>query len=341
MSNVKLQDIALAAGVSMMTVSRVMNNDPKVGAKTREKVSAIAQEMRYQPNIAARYLASSKSYFIGLVCEDASASYVNKFLVGSLRRCRSVGYHMLLDETGSDLAKALDIVKHLVDVTNVDGLVLLPPISDRPDVIEYLKTVDTKVVRIAPDIELSASPYIYMDDYKAAFDITRHLILTGHTRIAHICGNKKQAVSAARLKGYQDALQAHDLTVCSRYIQPGDFNYKSGLHATHQLLALKRPPDAIFAANDEMALAAMSVAHMQGLKIPQQVSIAGFDDTELAKTVWPNLTTIKQPLEQMAALAIDILSQSQRVPKQEKALQGHVLDYQLIVRASTRNKPLR
>ena len=337
MSKVKLQDIAIKAGVSMMTVSRVMNNDPKVGAKTRERISAIATEMQYRPNIAARHLASSKSYFIGLVCEYANASYVSKFLVGGLRKCRTTGYHMLMDETTSDLEKTIAVIKNLIEVTRVDGLIILPPISDIPQVIALLKASNTRFVRIAPDDNLLASHYICMDDYQAAFDMTECLIKSGHKRIAHIIGSPIQGVSKLRHQGYLDALKSHQQMMPPEYIEQGHFNYKSGIDAAQKLLTLPNLPDAIFAANDEMAAAVISVAHMHHLRVPEDVSVVGFDDTELATTVWPNISTITQPLEQMAALAIDVLTEQNPSATNNGASLRHVLDYQLQMRASSKN----
>lgn len=337
MSKVKLQDIALKAGVSIMTVSRVMNDDPKVGAKTRERISKIAKDMNYKPNVAARHLASSKSYMIGLVCEYANASYVSKFLVGGLRKCRSTGYHIVLDETTGDLGKTLAVIKDLIEITRVDGLILLPPISDIPEVVELLSTSKTGFVRIAPNVNLTASHYICMDDYQAAFDMTDQLIQSGHKRIAHIIGSPNQGVSRMRYQGYLDALRSNQQMMPPEYIEQGDFTYKSGLDAAHRLLELPNKPDAIFAANDEMAAAVVSVAHMKNLNVPQDVSIVGFDDTELATTIWPNISTITQPLEQMAELAIDILTSPVAKNILEHPRLRHVLDYQLQMRDSSKN----
>ncbi|MEP4890043.1 MAG: LacI family DNA-binding transcriptional regulator [Aliiglaciecola sp.] len=337
MSKVKLQDIADKAGVSMMTVSRVMNNDPKVGAKTREKVSKIAKEMQYKPNIAARHLASSKSYFIGLVCEYANSSYVSKFLVGGLRKCRTTGYHIILDETTGNRDKTLATIKDLIEVTKVDGLILLPPVSNIPEVVDLVESANIDFVRIAPDINLTASPYICIDDYQAAFDITEQLILSGHSRIAHIIGSPNQGASRMRYQGYLDALRSNQKMMPPEYIEQGDFTYKSALDAAKRLLELPNKPDAIFAANDEMAAAVVSVAHMKHLDVPEDVSIVGFDDTELATTIWPNISTVTQPLEEMAELAIDILT----TPKTDKTLKAsnmrHVLEYQVQLRDSSKN----
>jgi LacI family transcriptional regulator len=336
MSRVKLKDIAEKAGVSLMTVSRVMNNDPKVGAKTRDKITAIAQELNYSPNVAARRLSSSKSFFIGIVCEYADANYVSKFLVGALKKCRTNGFHIVIDETVGQTAKALSIVNDLIHVTRVDGLILLPPLADIPEVLNLLKDSNTPFVRIAPDIDLQASPYLCMDDYQAAYDITEHLINSGHKRIAHIIGNVNQGVSRLRYQGYLDALRSNRLLMPPEYIEQGDFTYKSGLVAAEKLLSLKELPDAIFASNDEMAAAVISVAHKKHLEVPEQISVVGFDDTELASTVWQSITTIKQPISDMASLAISLLTEPANNPQDmASTIKRHVLPYQLCLRESS------
>lgn len=339
MSKVKLKDIADKAGVSMMTVSRVMNDDPKVGAKTRDRILAIAQDMQYRPNIAARHLASSKSYFIGIFCDFANASYVNKFLVGALRKCRSSGYHVVIDEATGDTEKALTALHDLLNVIDVDGLILLPPISDNRDVIAVLQQSKTPFVRISPNIrneaDTSISPYICIDDFQAAFDITEALIKTGHRSIAHILGHPDQDVSAMRYKGYCSALQKYGLELRTELVAQGLFTYKSGLDAAQKLLSLGQKPDAIFAANDEMAAAVISVAHMKHLDVPSNLSVVGFDDTELSTTVWPHISTISQPLEQMAEVAIDLIM---NIGKDTKSIATprHVLNYAVQQRGSSK-----
>lgn len=220
-----------------MTASRAMNNDPKVSAKTRDKIAVIAKKLNYSPNEAARRLSSSKSFFISIVCEYANANYVSKFLVGALKKCRTNCFHIVIDETAGESEKALSIVNELINETRVDGVILLPPLTDIPEVITLLKTSNTPFIRIAPDIDLLASPYICMDDYKAAYDITEHLIKSGHKRIAHIIGNENQGTSRLRYQGYIDALRTHRLIMPPNYIIQGNFTYKSGLIAAEKLLS--------------------------------------------------------------------------------------------------------
>lgn len=333
----RLQDVAKLAGVSTMTVSRVLSQDGKVSDAKREVVLKAVEELNYRPNVSARRLASSKSYFIGLLYYDLDGSYVNKFLLRALKCCRATGQHLVADEVDEDKVNSLQSVKELIDITQVDGLILLPPISDDKEVLELVAKSNVPFIRISPDTNLNLSPYISMDDYQAGFEITELLINQGHRKIAHIIGDPAQGVSRLRYQGYLDALRSHQISVPTEYIEQGKFTYESGLSAAKRLLALDDKPTAIFAANDEMAAAVISAAHLNQLAVPEQLSIAGFDDAALATTVSPHLTTIQQPIQKMAELAINILisdKYSEMLKKGPREFRN-VLDFDIIERESS------
>lgn len=333
----RIQDVAEQAGVSMMTVSRVLNNDEKVSDKTRQKVLSIVKELNYRPNVSARRLASSKSFFIGLIYDNPSTAYVSKFLLGALQHCRTTGYHLVVDKADQEIENTLNSVSDLIDVTKVDGMILLPPVCDNKEVIDLLTRRSVPFVRISPDAELSCSPYICLDDYQAAFEITRRLIMLGHKKVAHIVGHPNQGSSRLRHQGYLDALKAHNIEHISDFSEQGFFSYKSGLVAAQKLLTLADKPTAIFAGNDDMAAAAIAAAHMKNITVPEQLSIVGFDDTELATTVWPTITTIRQPLQEMAELSIDLLitGKFSEFDKTDLNSFRHVLDFTLVERESS------
>ncbi|MBB1455624.1 LacI family DNA-binding transcriptional regulator [Pseudoalteromonas sp. SG43-5] len=333
----RIQDVAEQAGVSMMTVSRVLNQDKKVSNKTREKVMAVVEKLNYRPNVSARRLASSKSFFIGLLYDNPSDSYISQFLLASLKKCRALGYHLVVDEAHLDINKTIESVKQLIDVTQVDGMILLPPMCDNEDVLEVLTKANVPFVRITPDTKLNSSPYICMDDYQAAFDVTERLINQGHKKIAHIIGNNKQGVSRLRYQGYLDALRSNKITTPPEYIEQGSFTYQSGMEAAVKLLALDDKPTAIFAANDDMAAAVISIAQQQGINIPGDLSVVGFDDTQLARSVWPRISTVKQPINEMAELSVSLLASGQYDNMSNlKSLElRHILDFELIERESS------
>ncbi|MGJ8693484.1 MAG: LacI family DNA-binding transcriptional regulator [Thalassotalea sp.] len=333
----RIHDVAEKSGVSMMTVSRVLNQDEKVSDKTRQKVLEVVKELNYRPNVSARRLASTKSFFIGLLYDNPSASYVSKFLLGALKRCRASGYHLVVDEADPNIETTINSVKDLIDITQVDGMILLPPVCDMPEVIAILREANVPFVRISPDSDLTVSPYICLDDYQASFEVTENLIKQGHSKIGHIIGHPNQGASRLRYQGYLDALRSNKITVPPEYIEQGYFTYKSGLTAASNILALEDRPTAIYASNDDMAAAAIAAAHMKNITVPDQLSIVGFDDTQLATTVWPCISTVRQPLQEMAELAINLLISgkyddlSRFNPREFR----HVLDFEIIDRESS------
>lgn len=333
----RIQDVAKMAGVSTMTVSRVLSQDTKVSDSKRALVMDAVKALNYRPNVSARRLASNKSFFIGLLYFDSNTSYVSKFLLRGLKSCRSTGHHLIADEIDDDIDKSLDSVKELIDVTQVDGVILLPPVCNDANLLATLQRANVPFVRISPDSQFNLSPYICMDDYQASFELTELLIKRGHTKIGHIIGNPNQGVSRLRYQGYLDALRSNEITVPPEYIEQGLFTVDSGLIAAKKLLSLKNRPTAIFAANDEMAAGALSAAHMSRISVPDQLSIVGFDDGHLATAVSPNLTTVRQPIQQMADLAIEIIATGKfsDLSNANSREFRNVLDFEIIEREST------
>ena len=339
----RLKDVAEQAGVSSMTVSRVLNQDPKVSEAKRTVVIAAIKKLNYRPNVSARRLASNKSFFIGLLYFDLDTSYLSKFLLQGLKACRLTGHHLIVNEMDDDIEKSLASVKELIEVTQVDGLILLPHVCDDVKLLDILQSVNIPFVRISPDTQLNLSPYICMDDYQASFEMTELLIIKGHTKIGHIIGNPNQGVSQLRYQGYLDALHSHNIEVPPEYIQQALFSYDSGLIAAKKLLALDDKPTAIVAANDEMAAAVLAAANLLRIVVPEELSITGFDDGNVAVTVWPNLTTVRQPILQMAELAVDIISSDKFSNSSTEDIQNfrNVLDFKIIERASTAKVPTK
>ncbi|WNC72183.1 LacI family DNA-binding transcriptional regulator [Thalassotalea psychrophila] len=334
----RIKDVAEKAGVSTMTVSRVLNQDPKVSDAKRALVMKTVKELDYRPNVAARRLASKKSFFIGLLYfDDLDTSYLSKFIIRGLKVCRSTSHHLIVDEV-EDTDKSLASVNDLIDVTQVDGLILLPPICNDAKLLALLQKANVSFVRISPDTQLNLSPYICMDDYQASFELTEILIKQGHTKIGHIIGNPNQGVSRLRYQGYLDALRSNQINVPPSYIEQGLFTVESGLTAAKKMLSLDDKPTAIFAANDAMAAGVLSAAHINGISVPEELSIAGFDDGHLAVSVSPNLTTVRQPIQQMAELAINLIISGEfsDLSKANSRNFRNVLDFEIVERESTK-----
>lgn len=327
-----INDVAARAGVSPMTVSRVINAGGNVREETRERVERAIAALNYAPSAAARILAGGEEIRIGLLHSNPSFAYLSAFLVGSLDQASRSNVQLVVEKCDDGELAAID---HLLR-GRVDGIVLPPPLSDSPSILAALEGRGVPVVAVAtgraPDWALSVS----IDDRQAAYQMTRHLGALGHLRIGFITGNPNQTASGERLAGYRAAIKDMGLADAADLVAEGLFTYRSGLDAADQLLDVADPPTAIFASNDDMAAATVAIAHRRGLDVPGDLTVCGFDDTALATTIWPELTTIRQPVTEMSRTAIDLLLRAIRGRKGSKAAgQPHlVADYELVRRQS-------
>lgn len=305
-----MADVAKLAGVSPMTVSRVMNGKSTVRASTRKKVTAAAAALNYAPNPEARLLAGSRPIRIGFLYSMPSVrsgAYLTEVLLGLLNKV-SLNNVQLLVEKCADGEQIAEQTQRLID-NQMDGIILPPPLVDNAEIVSRIVEAGIPLALIAcgqPDPRVSA---IGINDRQAAFEMTRHLIELGHQRIGFISGHPYQSASAARLQGYQAAVKQLGADPAPELVTQGMFNYRSGLDAAEILLALADRPTAIFASNDDMAAASVAVAQRLGLDVPGDITVVGFDDTALATTIWPALTTVRQPTMDMAEAAIETIVQ--------------------------------
>lgn len=329
-----IADVARIAGVSPMTVSRVINGETNVRDATRESVNAAIAELNYAPNPAARSLAGAEQIRIGLLYSNPSAAYLSEFLVGGLEQASRADVQLVIEKCDVG-PHELEAARHLV-ASGVDGVILPPPLCDAPEVIAVLADAGTPVVAVASGRPAERINAVSIDDYQAAFDMARHIAVLGHRRIGFIVGNPNQSASARRLDGYRAALEASGLPADDALIQQGYFTYRSGLDAAEHLMDLPDPPTAVFASNDDMAAATVAVAHRRGLDVPGDLTVCGFDDTALATTIWPELTTIRQPIADMSREAVDMLVRDIRSRRNGRPEERrHVLlDFELIRRQS-------
>ena len=329
-----IHDVARHAGVSRMTVSRVINGEKSVRPATRRIVDAAIEALNYAPNPAARSLAGGAPLKLGLLFRIPSAAYLGEFLIGALDRCSAINAQLIVHKhkRGDGEAEAAAILA----ADRLDGIILPPPLADAHELTERLRDqgimmVATGSVRSAPSL---AS--IGIDDRGAAHEMTRHLVKLGHRRIGFITGLPNHASTGLRLGGYRDALAEAGIELDEGLIAHGTYTYQSGLEAAEHLLALEPRPTAIFASNDDMAAAAIAAAHRHRLDVPSQLSICGFDDTPLATTIWPELTTIRQPVAAMAEGAVTMLADM--IGRQRAGLPVEIphrlLDFELIRRYS-------
>ncbi len=303
-SQMTMHEAAKLIGVSPMTVSRVLNADPKVKNETRARVEKAIRQIGYAPDPAARRLAGAKTMRIGLIYNNPSVAYLNEFLLGILDVSDQIGSQIVLEKCGTrDVRPSIE--KILAD--GLDGVMLLPPLSCSQPVIEFLRASNIPFVSLAGAPADNSGLSIEIDNFEAARAMTDYLISLGHRDIAFIRGAANQLASTQRQAGYIAALENADIAVRTDRIKPGNFTYKSGLLAAQELLATADRPSAIFASNDDMAAATIATAHRLHLDVPSDLAVAGFDDTLLATTIWPPLTTVKQPIAVMAKKAAALL----------------------------------
>jgi LacI family transcriptional regulator len=330
-----LEDVAALAEVSAKTVSRVVNAEPTVSEKTRERVQRAIALLDYKPNLNARMLAGERSYLIGLFY-DKPGDYLTNFHAGAADRCRESGYHLMLESWDRDSPQFTRQVSTLLRQMRLDGVILLPPLSDDVLIGNTLRDASVPTVRIAPRDRIDDSPAIGIDDYLAARQLTAHLLGLGHRRIGFILGKPGHGATEERYRGFADEMRAQNTPIETSLVETGNFVFTDGVACAQRLLGAKSPPTAIFASNDDMAAAVISVAHKMGLEMPTQLSVVGFDDAPVATMIWPLLTTVRQPVTTMARLAAElIIENSPRRLGWPSPLPHRTLDFELIVRDST------
>jgi LacI family transcriptional regulator len=334
-----IRDVARAANVSIKTVSRVVRQEPNVSAETRAIVEAVIEKLSYRPTVSARSSVGARSYMLGLLFDNPNPSYIADLIHGAFAQARSEGYHLAVEPVDGPANNVAEDVARFVVQSNLDGVILPPPICDRRDILDALRVIGKPVVRIAPNAEKGDELRVAGDDLKAARAITRHLIQLGHTRIAMVSGRSGTATTRRRISGFLAAMQEADIPVSPDWIVTGNYQYKSGLDAGLQLLMLDDRPTAIFAGNDDMAAGVLAAAFKLGLVVPADVSVAGFDDSVIATVVWPQLTTVRQPVREMAANAVSNLIA--RIKGMDAAVDAVLPTFDLVVRGSTGGAPIK
>ncbi|MGB5354861.1 MAG: LacI family DNA-binding transcriptional regulator [Woeseia sp.] len=306
-------DVAKLAGVSIKTVSRVVNNEPNVRASTRQRVEVAVAQLKYRPDQSARNLASHRSNLIGLVYDDPAAyempsgGYILELQRGALRACRSMMSELLIHPCNFRQKDVGTELKLLIQQTRVAGIVLAAPLSNMPKIVGAIEATGTPVVRLSPGKVNGSQFAVTTNDREVCAEMTRYLAGLGHKKIAFITGDPDHKAVANRFAGFKDGLKDSGLKFDERLVIAGDNSFGSGEEGGHQLLKLRNRPTAIFAANDDMAVGVIRAARKLGIDIPGQLSVGGFDDIALARQVDPSLTTIRQPLVRMAERAVSLL----------------------------------
>ncbi len=332
-----IKDVAGLAGCSIKTVSRVINNEPYVTEETRARVQAAIRAVGYAPNISARRLAQNKSFMICILLYPGLLQPASAILSRLMDLGYEENYDILTQPYFPTHARSKNKLVSLIYEHRIDGFVTTPPCDADDFVADLLDTYKVPLVQINPINRPEATPYVAADDVLGARMITEHLLQLGHRHIAFLTGPGNMRASADRLAGYRQALEQHAVPIRPEYVLESQFTFDGGYTAARLLLDRPEPPTAIFAGSDEAAYGVLFAAHEAGLPVPERLSVCGYDDFAMSKNIWPGLTTVHQPTEELIETATRVLI---------RILKGHppetnqiFLPSQLILRGSSAPPP--
>jgi LacI family transcriptional regulator len=330
---VTIRDVAQKAGVSTTTVSHVINQSRFVSPAASRRVRRAMKVLNYQPNAVARSLRRKDTHTLGLVLPDSSNPFFAEVARGIEDFAFAQNYTVLFGSSDGDLKKESAYLRVFVE-KQVDGIIFVAA-GESAGHLRQLLEAKLPLVVVDREFKNVVADYVVADNRSGGFQATEHLIQLGHRVIACIAGPSTVTPSAERVTGYRDALKAHAIAFASDLVQRGDFSATSGFNAAQLFLASPdKRPTAIFACNDLMALGALGAIYKAGLRVPDDVSLVGYDDIALASYSSPPLTTIQQPKSEMGRLAAQILLERIKSEKGAKP-QRHLLPTTLIVRQST------
>lgn len=316
-----------------MTVWRTMNGKSAVSTRLRLKVARALAALHYAPNHPARNLAGTKLMRICVLHDDMDAGFLGEFLLNLYDQSvlNNVSLIVQKRESGGERGCGTNAVG-----SKVDGIILLPSLykSSTLTDVHYNRSIPAVVIgHASSDEDISV---VHADDYKAAYEMTSHLVRLGHRRIGFIAGIPDDMVGGRRLAGYRAAVADAGVDVSDDLVVHGNFTYHSGLDTAERLLCLPNRPTAIFASSDSMAAAAMTVALRLDLSVPGDLSVTGFDDTVIASTTWPALTTLRYPIDEMARVAMHGLVHRVRALREGRPLlvEQSSMNFKLVRRGS-------
>lgn len=327
-----ISDVAKEAGVSVATVSRVLNNKDTVKKETQERVFEAIEKLQFEPNILARNFRKSESRVILIITPNITNPYYAHILTGIGDTASALGYSALIFNTGGNLSKEKEGLE-MLNKKRADGAILLASTISSPWLKEY--TGDYPIVQCSEYDEESDLPRVSIDNYSAARKVMEYLVANGHRRIATISSKNDYISTVQRMEGYKDSLRSHGLEIKNAHITYADrdYSFKSGKKAAMKLLSLKERPTAIFCISDTLALAGISAAMELGIRIPEELTITGFDDVDDTTMFHPYITTIKQPCYRLGEKSMRLLYD--RMVKKTKKKDKILLDYKFVIRESS------
>ncbi|WP_114497409.1 LacI family DNA-binding transcriptional regulator [Fontibacillus phaseoli] len=301
-----IKDVAKHAGVSVATVSRVLNNLPGYSEETKRKVEQAVKELGYQPNAIARGLVNKRTQTIGVLFPSVSSSFSSEILHGIEDVAQNHNYSIIVCNTAEDGKRTMKYLQVLRE-KRVDGIIFSSGVLE-PEYYEAVQAMDVPLVLVATQSEFDGAPYVKVDDRKAAYDAACYLIRRGHREIAMIGGGESDLIAGRpRYEGFRQALRDHGLPLREDHVLDGGFTFEGGCRAAERLLTAAPEVTAVFAAGDEMAIAVISMAAKLGIAVPGRLSVIGYDNLKLAEMSNPPLTTVAQPLQEMGRLASEKL----------------------------------
>ncbi len=335
---ITIYDVAREAGVSMATVSRVVNGNPNVKPATRKKVLETIERLGYRPNAVARGLASKKTTTVGIVIPDISNTFFAEVVRGIEDIASMYHYNIILSNSDNNVEKELSLINTLLE-KQVDGLLFMGG-EVTEEHLHIFKTASVPIVLAATKDPTHQFPYVDIDHFKAAKDAVEDFILSGHKKIGLISGPLTDPLMGFdRYKGYKKALEDAGVALNEEYIRIGDYRYESGLKGMNYFLSLEDKPTAVFVVNDEMAVGAIHAIQDAGLNVPNDIEIRGFDNIPISSMVRPLLSTVSQPQYGIGAVAMRFLTKHMN---QESITEKTViLQHQLVDRDSTKRRDNR
>ena len=331
-----IHDIARELNISASTVSRALNENPRISLKTKEKIKAVADKLGYRPNSLASNLRNKKSNTIGIVVPLINRHFFSSVISGVEDIAFKAGYNVVISQSNDLLSKEINIVRSMFS-NRIDGLII--SIAMQTDSFEHLKIFKKKNIplvffdRVVPEIETDK---IVVDDFAGGLRVTQHLIDRGYHRIAHLAGTQNLITYLDRKNGYVEALRKNGIPYDETLLIINTLTSDEGVSAVEQLMNLANPPDAIFCGNDTTALSSMIYLRDKGIRIPQDIGIVGFSNEPFSKVVSPSITTIVQPGFEMGQKAAELLIR--QIETKERTYQTYVLPTELIIRESSNRK---
>jgi DNA-binding LacI/PurR family transcriptional regulator len=328
-----IHSVAQEAGVSISTVSKVIHNTGSISEQTRKKVFQAMNKLNYHPDVAAASLRGKKTKVIGLLVPDISNPFYAEVARSIEDRSRELGFNVMMCNTDNDAEKEKEYLS-LLTRQRIDGIVVASAFRST-DLLEGLLEKGIPIALIASEIPKLSIDTVTVDDYKGGYLATSYLLSLGHKRIAIIVENVRSNIP--RLEAFRDAMEEAELPILDGYIIKTEAMIQKGYEGARQLLSLQERPTAIFACNDLLAAGVIQAAKEMGFNIPEDVSVIGFDNTVLSTTTSPMLTTVAQPVKEMGAKVIDLLTKEMQTSKPYK--ERLLLSPELMIRQSTAALP--